>query len=175
MAASFSDPTGGSYLAPLDAARSIISKADGHIGLTISGGEPFEQAEELNSMLDYIAEHSGLDVLCYSGYTIEDIRSGTNHMVELLTRLDILIDGPFLEEEPTDLIWRGSANQGMHILSERADGYRYFVDMTAEGARRLHISIDPDGSVNIIGIPARGELLRLKDELAARGIDIHQE
>ena len=81
-------------------------------GLTLSGGEPFAQAEDC-AALARAARERGLNVWCYSGWTLEELlrdqRPGVRERLELT---DVLVDGPFLlEERSLALKWRGSANQ----------------------------------------------------------------
>ena len=48
----------------------------------------------------------------YSGYTFEALLNGTEAQKKLLQSIDILIDGPFLQEEKSlELAFRGSRNQ----------------------------------------------------------------
>lgn len=81
-------------------------------GLTISGGEPFEQAYKC-FLLASAAHHAGLNVWCYTGYTFEHLRdNGTEDQKKLLQEVDVLVDGPFILAERTlSLPWRGSRNQ----------------------------------------------------------------
>ncbi len=81
-------------------------------GLTLSGGEPFAQAEECLELAK-IAHRHGLNVWAYSGWTFEYLRdSGTDAQKALLQELDVLVDGPFLlAERSLTLPWRGSRNQ----------------------------------------------------------------
>ena len=83
-------------------------------GLTLTGGEPFLQAEEC-ATLAAAARESGLNVWAYSGYTFEELlaRAGTEPSVmRLLELTDVLVDGPFnLAERTLSLKWRGSKNQ----------------------------------------------------------------
>ena len=81
-------------------------------GLTLSGGEPFEQPEEC-LLLARGAHESGLNVWSYTGYLFEFLRDqGTEAQKALLRELDVLVDGPFLLEQRTlSLPWRGSRNQ----------------------------------------------------------------
>ena len=83
-------------------------------GVTFSGGEPFCQPEALAELGREI-KRTGLNLICYSGYTFEELlaRSGTEPAVlELLKLTDILIDGRFvLEEKSLMLKFRGSRNQ----------------------------------------------------------------
>lgn len=81
-------------------------------GLTLSGGEPFEQPEDC-LLLARGAHESGLNVWSYTGYLFEFLRDqGTEAQKALLRELDVLVDGPFLLEQRTlSLPWRGSRNQ----------------------------------------------------------------
>ncbi len=80
-------------------------------GVTLSGGEPFAQAEE-NAVLVRLLKEAGYEVAAYSGYTFEQLLAGTPAQRELLGQLDILIDGPYLEKERSlELLFRGSRNQ----------------------------------------------------------------
>ena len=80
-------------------------------GLTLSGGEPFMQAEDC-LVLARAAHASGLNVWAYSGWTFDDLMNGTAAQQALLRELDVLVDGPFmLDERSLTLNWRGSRNQ----------------------------------------------------------------
>jgi anaerobic ribonucleoside-triphosphate reductase activating protein len=88
-------------------------------GLTLSGGEPFEQALALAALAREVRA-LGADVITFSGFTREEIESGVRpHAAELLEQTDLLVDGRFLRDQPTRLPLRGSANQRLHFLSER--------------------------------------------------------
>lgn len=80
-------------------------------GLTLSGGEPFLQAEACR-VLASAARDLGLNVWIYSGFTWEELTSGPEDWKGLLAQTDILIDGPFqLESRSLELRFRGSKNQ----------------------------------------------------------------
>ncbi len=80
-------------------------------GVTFSGGEPFAQADAF-SKLARLLKKDGYEVAAYSGFTFEDLLTGTKEQRELLENIDILIDGPFiLEERSLELNFRGSKNQ----------------------------------------------------------------
>lgn len=88
-------------------------------GLCFSGGEPFLQAHALATLARAVRA-DGLSVVSYSGYTLEELRSvGPPESASLLENLDILIDGPFLVDQAASLLWRGSRNQRIHLLSRR--------------------------------------------------------
>ncbi len=90
--------------------------------LTISGGEPFLQAEGLCELIYHLKRKSGdLDggwkILCYSGYTFEELREKAVKDLFihwLLLKIDILVDGPFVQElayPKEEFTYVGSSNQ----------------------------------------------------------------
>lgn len=80
-------------------------------GITLSGGEPFCQAEACTEIAK-AAKESGLNVWCYSGYTFEELVSGKEEWLFLLQEVDVLVDGRFeLENRTLDCRFRGSRNQ----------------------------------------------------------------
>lgn len=85
-----------------------------HKGVTFSGGEPFCQAEGLYALALMFKER-GLHLMCYSGWTFEELlaKSQTEEYVgRLLSVIDILVDGRFIPEERSlALSFRGSKNQ----------------------------------------------------------------
>lgn len=82
-------------------------------GVTLSGGEPLEQAEACFVLARRLKE-KGLNIWIYTGYLFEDIIAGNlgEAAKELLSVCDVLVDGPFVESlHSYDLQWRGSSNQ----------------------------------------------------------------
>ena len=80
-------------------------------GVTFSGGEPFAQSKGFAKLAGLLKE-KGYEVASYSGYTFEELLSGSDDQKDLLSIIDILIDGPFLMAEKTlEAPFRGSRNQ----------------------------------------------------------------
>ncbi len=80
-------------------------------GVTFSGGEPFAQSEGFACLAKLLKE-KGYEVASYTGYTFEQLLSGTPEQRQLLASIDVLIDGPFLlAEKSLELNFRGSKNQ----------------------------------------------------------------
>ncbi len=107
------DPAGG-YESTTE--ELIAALPDGKLvsGLTLSGGEPFLQAEAL-AEIAAAAKIKGLSVMTYTGYRFElllEIGENKPAVLALLQQTDILVDGPY-EQEKRDLglPFRGSANQ----------------------------------------------------------------
>ncbi|WP_313757340.1 anaerobic ribonucleoside-triphosphate reductase activating protein [Tissierella sp.] len=79
-------------------------------GITLSGGEPFEQATECSILAEKV-KNMGLNVVTYTGYTFEEILRNDKFR-ELLLQTDILIDGKFdISKKSMMLQFRGSTNQ----------------------------------------------------------------
>ena len=81
-------------------------------GLSFAGGEPFGQAADC-AALARAAHQAGLNVWCWTGYTLETLLStASDAQLELLREIDVLVDGPFiLDEYTSELPWRTSRNQ----------------------------------------------------------------
>ena len=82
--------------------------------VTLSGGEPFEQAPACAQIASEL-KCCGYNVWCYTGYLYEELleRAASEPDVQnLLDNIDVLVDGPFVESlHSYDLTWRGSSNQ----------------------------------------------------------------
>ena len=80
-------------------------------GVTFSGGEPFAQSAGF-ARLARLLKSEGYEVASYSGYTFEELLSGSEEQKDLLASIDILIDGPFvMAQRSLELVFRGSKNQ----------------------------------------------------------------
>lgn len=88
-------------------------------GITLSGGEPFCQAEAL-AELARLVHSAGKDVVVYTGYVYEDLLQMPDPAVaELLAETDLLIDGPYVESlRNLELQFRGSENQRLIDLAQ---------------------------------------------------------
>jgi anaerobic ribonucleoside-triphosphate reductase activating protein len=90
-------------------------------GVTFSGGEPFEQAAAC-ALLAQEIRAMGMDIVTYTGNTYEELQSiafGDEDVKRLLGATDILVDGPYLEEERDwNAPYRGSCNQRLILVQE---------------------------------------------------------
>lgn len=110
-------------------------------GVTFLGGEPMLQAKGLAAVAR-AARGSGLTVMVFTGYTLEECRTNPLPGVpELLAETDVLVDGPFLAERPEPTRnWIGSSNQRFHYLTgaygpaiETDPAYRGQIEFRIEG------------------------------------------
>ncbi len=83
-------------------------------GITLSGGDPFEQAEAFAELAEK-ARNLGYSVMTYTGYTYEMLQHDAPHRPgwhKLLASTHLLVDGPFRQAEHNPLLrFRGSENQ----------------------------------------------------------------
>ena len=135
-------------LAEVAAVRSQIE------GVTLLGGEPFEQAAALARFASGVRA-LGLSVLAFSGYRLEELRARPDTGVAaLLAATDVLVDGRYEAALPeTERLWAGSTNQRFHYLTNR---YTSAIERPAPGdpLRSVEIRLSPDGSLSLNGWPA---------------------
>jgi len=111
------DPSGGRDAAVAD----IVLEAKKNpllSGVTLTGGEPMQQAAACAALVRLLPRH--LNVWVFSGYTYEEIlQSGDADRLSLLNAADVLVDGRFvLAKRSLSLPFRGSANQRLIDLNE---------------------------------------------------------
>ncbi len=100
--------------------REIDERRDLHDGVTILGGEPFDQATSLKILVEKL-KAKNYHVAVYSGYTLENLLARNDESVNrILAQIDLLIDGAFDRNLTKDAgEYRGSSNQRLilHPLS----------------------------------------------------------
>jgi anaerobic ribonucleoside-triphosphate reductase activating protein len=129
-------------------------------GLTVSGGEPFQQAEGLKAFLTLGQAAGWADVLIYSGFKAEELLTAHPWLPGLAAAL---VDGPFEEGRPSREPWRGSANQGLTLFRPELAGL--YEKWRHDEKRKVQIIVSDSGSIHFLGIPGLGDYDRLKSEL----------
>jgi anaerobic ribonucleoside-triphosphate reductase activating protein len=112
--------------------------------------------------------------MCYTGYRFEQLQQrGTADQKLLCDRIDLLVDGTYIESLHDDLLWRGSSNQRLLLLTNR---YReVLMQQLAMGDRSagMQFGIDVSGAFYFTGIPARkGFCAEFEAGMQHRGIKI---
>ncbi|WP_175837665.1 4Fe-4S single cluster domain-containing protein [Burkholderia anthina] len=135
-------------------------------GITISGGEPFDQPDALIALLRGLRKLSAGDILVYSGHAIEFL---ADTLAQADGLIDALISDPFDTNAPQTRPLRGSDNQQLHCLT--ALGHTRFAqyEHTPHTGKTLDVMFDEDGSVWFAGIPNRDDFQRLRDLLTDQG------
>ncbi|WP_310564228.1 4Fe-4S cluster-binding domain-containing protein [Hydrogenophaga sp.] len=136
-------------------------------GVTISGGEPFEQPAPLERLLRGIRQLTATDILVYSGRRLEQLQGDPCVTSGLI---DCLISEPFESATPQTTYLMGSDNQKMTCLTPL--GSRIFGALSRQARdadRRLDVMFGDDGVVWLAGIPSRGDMARLQHLLEEQG------
>lgn len=167
------DPDGGSEATVQEllaiTRRHITEQLD---GVTISGGEPFQQPSALFELLSGLIEirratDSQFDILAYSGFRRSHLDENFGHIVSLL---DALVAEPFVASQPSNGAWRGSANQE---IAPQTDLGRTRYSTSALADQRPTLQVDAsNGRFSLIGVPMRGDLEALSARLGDAGIQL---
>jgi len=115
-------------------------------GISVSGGEPFDQPEGLMALLRS-GRGLGLSVVVFTGYMLDDLTADveTAGFFEPEPLIDILVDGPYDRAQPVEGELRGSANQRILLLTDRYNER----DLVSRGT--MEVSILPDGTISVTG------------------------
>ncbi len=161
------DPSGGASRSVADLAGQILELAAEHdlTGLSVTGGEPFQQADAVVALIDRVRDGwSDTDVLIFTGYASAAARRISR---ELWERTDALVSGPYRRDLPSAHPLLGSGNQVLERITSR--GVERFG--LAPGPTRMQVSV-AEGALHLVGMPAPGDLDVLRERLAERGIRI---
>ena len=132
-------------------------------GLTISGGEPFEQPEALARLLAWWRQRHRGDILVFSGMSWERL---CKHHSDVLAQIDVVVSDPFLASAGHDLPLRGSDNQRLHRLTPLAEEHYAVI------ADQRVLDLCWDGNrVWMAGIPHPADLAALHERLRSQGLD----
>jgi anaerobic ribonucleoside-triphosphate reductase activating protein len=165
-------PRGGALTPTAETARAWVDQARsaGAAGVTLLGGEPFDQAAA-SAVVAEAFRDAGLTVMTFSGYPLERLIAWSAERADvarLLAATDLLCDGPYLQELPDPhRPWIGSRNQGIRALT---DAHADEVRAIAVHGRpdTLEIRIARDGTVGVNGWATDAALAALLDDLGAR-------
>jgi anaerobic ribonucleoside-triphosphate reductase activating protein len=146
------DPQKGSKLTMSDA-LALLRRAHRRAveGITLIGGEPFDQAANLAPLAE-AATDLDLGVMIFSGYTLSTLRaSSSNAIHRLLAATDLLIDGPYQHaRQSAHRRWIGSDNQQIHLLNDR---YRDHPELYQKSSQSIEITMR-NGDLMVNGWPS---------------------
>jgi len=146
-------PLTACHLVPLDALTKRLEKeiesSPDIEGISLIGGEPVLQPAGAAGLARW-AKTRGKTVLLFTGFLYEELRALPDEDVqELLSHTDLLVDGPFLQEQPdTRRSFIGSKNQRLWRLTDAyPEGIEY---QGANHAMELRIK---DHTIEVNGWP----------------------
>lgn len=130
-------------------------------GVTISGGEPFDQPKALLMFAEMLRAFVSVDILVFTGYPFERVSA---YIEKHAGVIDALVSDPYLRDAPQTMALRGSDNQRLHLLT--ALGHARFAPYDrplSPNDKRLDLMIDERGErLWVAGIPKSEDLPRLR-------------
>jgi anaerobic ribonucleoside-triphosphate reductase activating protein len=146
------DPAGGRLVSVAALARRVRALGDRIEGVTISGGEPLQQAPAVLALLEQLRCETRLSVLLFSGYAWEEILARPD-AARWLGCVDVLIAGRYDARQRLACGLRGSANQTVHFLSPRN------TPADLEAVPDAEVVLAADGTLQLTGIAPVGFLV----------------
>lgn len=135
-------------LMSVDALVEKITSNPRNEGVTFSGGEPFWQAPALANLARKL-KAKGLNVMSFTGFTLERLQSeyAPAGSKDLLSQLDILIDGPYLQSQAVNSADStvSSSNQRVHVFNPA------FKDRITWASDQTEVHVLKDGSRIVTG------------------------
>lgn len=130
-------------------------------GISISGGEPFQQPEGLYKLLIELKNNNYEDILVYSGYDFSYLQQNFPAHLELIA---VLIDGKFITGLETEFNWKGSENQNMNILTKNHSLKEKYMEykVLKNEPRKLQI-VEKNHDIYVLGIPKQKDAGAIKN------------
>ena len=148
-------PLDGGYLEDAEKVINLLLAVKEIEGITISGGEPFLQADSLAYLLSELRQRSDLGIIIYTGYRLDELKEMNDRNTNRIIRFaDIIIDGEYVDELNHGGALKGSDNQKVHFLSDRYLKYRAVYE---EKVRNVEV-FATERDLFMVGIPARETL-----------------
>ena len=120
-------------------------------GITLSGGEPMMQAAMLTRFLLAVKRHRPtLTVMCFTGFKLKQLE--WNAAKQLLSQLDVLISGLYVDSLNDNKGLRGSSNQEVIFLTDKLIEHKKAFN---SGPRQLEVIV-ANRDIFITGMPAKG-------------------
>ncbi|MBL1209591.1 4Fe-4S cluster-binding domain-containing protein, partial [Geminocystis sp. GBBB08] len=111
------------------------------------------------------------------GYTLEHLaKHGTSAQKQLLTKIDLLVDGLYMQSLHGDLLWRGSTNQRLLPLTKR---YREILTQLPDKSVPLEFSVSENSEgleIQFTGVPNRvGFREEFEAQMLCNGVVLESE
>lgn len=153
---------------PVPEIMQMITAGKGKIdGVTITGGEPFLQKQELHALVRAIKASVTDDIMVYTGYTLKQLQEFEDSSVNsILSSITVLIDGIYQDALNDGVGLRGSANQQVHIMDPRYERFRPVL----ESGRRQVQNVHYGNNLFSVGIPMKNFREVLVKNLSGYGI-----
>ncbi len=156
---------GGKTISVVDVFNWVASIQNDFDGITVSGGEPFQQYEQLISFLHLVKTKTNLTVYCFSGYYLNELEEKFPDKL-FLKYIDYLVDGRYIEEEHENTNVKGSENQSVFRIIDEVP----VKQNKTSASKKWSVNISNNNRIYMTGVPKKNELEELCNELLEVGI-----
>jgi anaerobic ribonucleoside-triphosphate reductase activating protein len=156
---------GGKSISVVDVFNWVASIQNNFDGITVSGGEPFQQYEQLISFLHLVKTKTNLTVYCFSGYYLHELEEKFRDRL-FLKYIDFLVDGRYIEEQHENTNIKGSVNQSVFQIIDEVPVKQNNIS----ASRKWSVNISNDNRIYMTGVPKKNDLKKLCNELTQVGI-----
>ena len=140
------DPNSGRLVTVGALADELVKKNPD--GISISGGEPFQQITALKALVTALRRRKIVSILVFTGYTLREIEQRP-HGAQALEGIDVVVAGRFDATLSSGGALLGSANQRIHLLTNAHE-----VDELQVGESKAELHIGKDGTIQVTGFPS---------------------
>ncbi len=148
-------------------AAGILKIENAFDGLTITGGEPFEQYEALVAFCSYIKLKSSLNILVFTGFRMDELIGKFPDML-FSHALDYLVDGRFVRSLAESDNIKGSSNQNFYTF----ENGKYAVGNHLTFSGKWSLNVSKSNEVFMAGIPKKDDINALIAHLSGSGINL---
>jgi anaerobic ribonucleoside-triphosphate reductase activating protein len=157
----------GKKLHVLDVYEIVNHLCQNYDGITITGGEPFDQYPQLMAFATLVKRKTNLNILCYTGYYLNELE--TNFPDKAFYKcIDYLIDGRYEKSIPSSNSIKGSENQTIYSF---ADGYPEKAELS-KSDKTWSVKCESD-MVYMTGIPDERDMDELIKNLSGLGLSVN--
>ncbi|MCL2929712.1 MAG: radical SAM protein [Trichodesmium sp. MAG_R01] len=162
----------GKEITVSELANWVLQQPDNIEGITLSGGEPMVQASQLIQLINSVRQKRDVGVVCYTGYLWQELqKNGTNDQKALLSYIDLLIDGRYLEQQHDSLRWRGSRNQKLLVLTPRYANQVEQILAHEDHTSGVEFHLDANHQLAFSGVPHLPRFREiLEEKMQAKGV-----
>ncbi len=150
-----------------DLAKLVVEIGDGYEGVTITGGEPFQQYEEMIAFCALVKRLTELDIFVYSGYALDEL---ANKFPDQAYRsyIDFLMDGRYQVDSPANDNLRGSKNQKFYRFIKGTP----VIQTNNFSTGKWSMTLTEDNELYMAGVPKSAEIENLTNRCVVSGISL---
>ena len=151
---------GGKSISVVDVFNWVASIQNDYDGITISGGEPFQQYKQLIAFLHLIKTKTSLTIHCFSGYYLIELQKQFHDKL-FLKYIDTLVDGRYIEGQHENTNIKGSTNQSVYRIIDEIP----VKENKTRASKKWSLNVSSENEIYMSGIPKKNELKILCNEL----------